>query len=62
MFTSYLVSTIGAVPKDHCSFKCKGDCSFSKDLREELAVVQQSLADTVNENEAKLEVSPIVPI
>jgi hypothetical protein len=62
IFTSYLVSTVGAVPKDHRSFKCTGDCSFSKDLREELAVVHQSLADTVNEYDAKLEVSPIVPI
>jgi hypothetical protein len=43
-------------------FKCNGECSFAKQLREDLSVVQQTNEDTINKYLEKISVSHLTVI
>jgi hypothetical protein len=57
LLSSRLIRSSQDCSSSSSEFKCDGECSFVKQLREELSVVQQALDDTVNDYEDKISVS-----
>eukprot|EP00978_Attheya_sp_CCMP212_P027525 scaffold92205_cov24-Attheya_sp.AAC.1 len=57
---SYIIRTAGNSSTSSSSFKCNGECSFAKQLREDLSVVQQSKDDMMNEYLEKIS-EPVIP-